>query len=128
MYESEDQVMQKWTRWQVMLALVAGAYAALSPLWTETDDTATWTMVVLGVATVAISLWALAMPEDRISEYALVLMGVLFIASPWVMGFDNIDNMALTAWIVGAVTIIAGVLAMPEVEQRMHMHHRPLTH
>jgi hypothetical protein len=127
-YESEDQVMQKWTRWQVMLALVAGAYAALSPLWTETDDTATWTMVVLGVATVAISLWALAMPEDRISEYALVLMGVLFIASPWVMGFDNIDNMALTAWIVGAVTIIAGVLAMPEVEQRMHMHHRPLTH
>ena len=128
MYESEDQVMQKWTRWQVMLALVAGAYAALSPLWTQTDDTATWTMVVLGVATVAISLWALAMPEDRISEYALVLMGVLFIASPWVMGFDNIDNMALTAWIVGAVTIIAGVLAMPEVEQRMHMHHRPLTH
>lgn len=120
--------MQKWTRWQAWVALLAGAYAALSPLWTDTDTTATRTMVALGVVTAAIALWSLAMSEDRISEYALVLMGVLFIASPWVMGFDNIDNMALTAWIVGAVTVLAGVLEVPQVEQRMHLHHRPITH
>jgi len=120
--------MQKWTRWQALVALLAGAYAALSPLWTDTDTTATRTMVALGVVTAAIALWSLAMSEDRISEYALVLMGVLFIASPWVMGFDNIDNMALTAWIVGAVTVLAGVLEVPEVEQRMHLRHRPITH
>jgi len=120
--------MQKLTRWQVWVALLAGAYAALSPMWTETDNTATWTMVVLGVVTVAVSLWALASPEDRISDYALMLMGALFIASPWVMGFVTIDDMALTAWIVGVVTVIAGVLAMPEVEQRMHIHHRPIAH
>ncbi len=107
---------------------MAGAYAALSPIWTETDNTATWTMVVLGVVTAAVSLWSLAMAEDRISEYALVLLGALFIASPWVMGFDHIDNMALTAWIVGAVTAIAGVLGMPDVEQRMHLRHRPIAH
>jgi len=112
--------MQKWTRWQDWLAFVAGAYAALSPIWTDTDNKATWTMVVLGVVTAAVSLWSLAMPDDRISEFALVLMGVLFIASPWVMGFDNIDNMALTAWIVGGVTAIAGFLGMPEVDHRMH--------
>jgi peptidoglycan/LPS O-acetylase OafA/YrhL len=120
--------MQKWTRWQVWVALLAGAYAALSPIWTETDNTATWTMVVLGVVTAAVSLWSLAMAEDRFSEYALVLVGALFIASPWVMGFDHIDNMALTAWIVGAVTAIAGVLGMPDVEQRMHLRHRPIAH
>ena len=120
--------MQKWTRWQVWVALVAGAYAALSPIWTETESTATWTMVVLGVVTAAVSLWLLARPEDRIAKYTLVLMGVLFIASPWVMGFDHIDNMALTAWIVGAVTVIAGALAMPEVEQRMHLHRGPIAH
>ena len=85
-------------------------------------------MVALGVVTVAIALWSLAMAEDRISEYALVLMGVLFIASPWVMGFDNIDNMAMTAWIVGAVTVLAGVLEVPQVEQRMHMRHGPIAH
>ena len=119
--------MQKWTRWQDWLAFVAGAYAALSPIWTETSNDATWTMVVLGVVTAAIALWSLAMPEDRISEYALVLMGVLFVASPWVMSFDNLDNMALTAWIVGGVTALAGVLGMPEVDRRMH-HHTPIPH
>ena len=120
--------MQKWTRWQAWMALVAGAYAALSPLWTRTNDTATLTMVALGVITAAIALWSLAMAEDRVSEYALVVMGVLFIASPWVMGFERLDAMALTAWIVGAITVIAGVLGMPQVEERMHLHHGPIAH
>lgn len=120
--------MQKWTRWQVWAALLAGAYAALSPIWTDTDDNATRTMVVLGVVTVAVSLWSLAMSEHRISEYALMLMGALFIVSPWAIGFDDIDNMALTAWIVGAVTVVAGVLAMPQLEERMHLHHGPIAH
>lgn len=112
--------MQKWTRWQDWATFVAGGYAALSPLWTDTTNKATWTMIVLGVVTAAVSLWALAMPDDRISEYGLVLLGVLFVAAPWVMGFDNIDNMALTAWIVGAITVIAGALALPQIEHRMH--------
>lgn len=120
--------MQKWNRWPAWLALVAGAYAALSPLWTQTDDTATLTMVALGAVTAAIALWSLAMSEDRISEYALMLMGVLFIASPWVMGFERLDDMALTAWIVGAITVAAGVLALPQIEHRLHMHHGPIAH
>jgi hypothetical protein len=118
--------MQKWTRWQDWVTFVAGVYAALSPIWTDTDTKATWTMVVLGALTALVSLWSLAMQDDRISEYALVLMGVLFIAAPWAMGFDNINNMALTAWIVGGVTAIAGLLTVPEVNERMH--HRPITH
>jgi len=121
-------MQMKWTRWPAWVGLLVGAYAALSPLWTATENTATWTMVVLGVVTAAVSLWMLAMPEDRISEYALMLLGVLFIASPWVMGFEHLDALAMTAWIVGALTIVAGVLAMPEVEERMHLHHRPIAH
>ncbi|KQY62451.1 MULTISPECIES: SPW repeat protein [unclassified Nocardioides] len=120
--------MPKLTRWQALVALLAGAYAALSPLWTDTDDMATWTMVVLGVATMAVSLWSVAMPDDKISEYALVLMGVLFIVAPWVMGFANIDDMALTAWIVGAITLVAGVLEVPQIEHRLHLHHGPIAH
>lgn len=118
--------MQKWTRWQDWVTFVAGGFAALAPLWADTDTTATWTMVILGVVTAAVSLWALAMPEDRISEYGLLLLGVLFIASPWVMGFTDLDNMALTAWIVGAVTVVAGLLALPEIDKRMHR--TPIAH
>jgi hypothetical protein len=119
--------MQKWTRWQVWAALLAGAYAALSPIWTATDDEATQTMVVLGVLTVAVSLWSLATAEHRISEYALMVLGAAFIASPWVMGFDTIDAMAMTAWIVGAVTALAGVLALPQLEEKLHLH-GPIAH
>ena len=36
--------------------------------------------------------------------------------------------MALTAWIVGAVTVVAGVLAMPQVEHKMHLPHGPIAH
>lgn len=120
--------MQKWARWQVWAALAAGAYAALCPIWTDTTDDATWTMVVLGVVTVAVALGSLAMSEDRISEYALMLLGAAFIVSPWVMGFDDVDAMAYTAWIVGAVTAVAGVLALPQLDQRMHTHHGPIAH
>ena len=117
--------MQKWTRWQDWVALVAGIYAALAPIWTETDDAATWTMVVLGVVTAATALWSLAMPGDQIGEYIHVLLGLCFIASPWVMGFDNIDDMALTAWIVGGVVAIAGLATLPEINK---MRHTPIPH
>jgi hypothetical protein len=82
--------------------------------------------VVLGVLTAAAPLWSLVMPDNRISDYGLVLIGVVFVASPWVMGFDDLSSMALTAWVVGAVTAITGLLGMPVVEKRVH--HRPIAH
>ena len=120
--------MQTWTRWQAWVAVVAGACAALSPFFIQTNDNATWTMVVLGVVTAAIALGSMAMAEDRVSEYALMIVGVLFIVSPWVMGFDHLDDMALMAWVVGAVTLVAGVLELPQLENRMHTRHGPIAH
>ena len=35
-----------WTRWQDWVAAVVGAYTALSPIWTVTDQVATTTLVV----------------------------------------------------------------------------------
>jgi hypothetical protein len=42
------------------------------------------------------------------------------------MGFDNIDNMALTAWVAGAVTLVFGILALPGIDKRMHR--TPIAH
>ncbi|QIX27161.1 SPW repeat protein [Nocardioides sp. JQ2195] len=120
--------MKKWTRWQDWVALAAGVYALLSPIWTNTETRATWTMVVLGAAVAVVALWSLAMPGDQIADYALILMGVLLFISPWVMDFATRDNLAMTAWITGAITAVAGVLAMPQIEKRMHPHHRTITH
>jgi hypothetical protein len=57
------------------------------------------------------------------SEGAHAVLGVLFIIAPWVMGFAGIGAMAITAWVVGAATLVAGLLALP-VSNRLH--HQPL--
>ena len=113
--------MQKWTRWQDWVALVVGVYAFLSPIWTATDTAATWTMIVLGVLTAAAALWSLAMPGATISEYAHAVLGVLFFISPWVMGFADLDAMATTAWVVGVITFVVGLWAVPVANQMHHM-------
>lgn len=119
-------MMKNWTRWQSWVALIAGVYTLLSPIWTTTDTTASWTMVVLGVVIAVAALWSMSSPEDRSADYALVILGVLLFISPWVMGFETMDGLALTAWIAGVVTALSGVLAVPQIEQRMH--HHSVTH
>ncbi|MGZ4427328.1 MAG: SPW repeat protein [Nocardioidaceae bacterium] len=109
--------MQKWSRWQDYVALVAGAYAVLSPIWTDTTTKATWTMIVLGVITAGVSVRSLIKPADVISEGAHAVLGVLFFISPWVMGFSGTSAMAWTAWIVGVVTFAVGLWALPETNK-----------
>jgi hypothetical protein len=115
--------MQRWTRWQDWVALAAGAYAVLAPIWTPTTTAATWTMVVLGLLTVAASLRTLSTPGDVYSEGAHAVLGVLFFVSPWVMRFTDMNALAITAWVVGIVTAAAGLWALPESNR---LHHQPL--
>jgi uncharacterized membrane protein YiaA len=119
--------MKKWTRWQDWVALVAGVYAFLSPIWTETTDTATTTMIVLGVITALVSLWALAMPGAVESEWVHGGLGVLFFIAPWVLGFSDTTGIAWTAWVVGVVTFVMGVWAIPE-STKVHRGHLAASH
>ena len=112
--------MRRWTRWQDWVALVVGVYAALAPIWTETDNKTTWTMVILGAVTAVVSVWSLAMPDDRISEYIHAALGVLFFVSPWAMQFTDLNAMSYTAWAVGLITFVMGVWALPQVQERLH--------
>lgn len=112
----------KSMRWQDGVALLAGAFAALTPLWMDTTDKTTWTMVVLGACTVLASLWSMYRPEDEASEYAQALLGVLFFISPWVMDFRTLDDMAMTAYVVGAIVFVAGAWASFEAYRLHHPH------
>jgi hypothetical protein len=112
--------MRKWTRWQDWVALVAGVYAFLSPLWTQTTTRATWTMVVLGVLLAANALWALAAPGAVASEYIHAALGLLMFVSPWVLGFAGITPMAWTAWIVGLIALATGIWAIPYSNRAHH--------
>jgi len=105
---------EKWTRPQDWVACAAGVYALLSPIWTTTTRDATTAMVVLGIVTTMVALWSLAMPGAVIPDGLVALLGVLFFISPWVLGFHDMTGMAWTAWIVGVVTFVAGLAALPE--------------
>ena len=102
--------MRKWTHPQDFVALIAGVYAALSPIWTTTTTKATWTMVVLGVLTAGLAIVSLARPDMMSSEGALAVLGIAFIVAPWVMSFSGTSYRALawTSWIVGIVTLAVG--------------------
>ncbi|MEP7035843.1 MAG: SPW repeat protein [Dermatophilaceae bacterium] len=95
-----------------LAALVAGVYAALSPIWTNnpTDSNkGVYTMIGLGVITAALAIAALYRSNGTV-DGLIALMGVLFLISPWVMGFTDqaYRPMAWTAWIVGVVSLVAG--------------------
>ena len=103
--------MSKWTHPQGLAALIAGIYAMLSPIWTThpEDNKAMYTMVGLGAITAVLALMSLARPGRVALEGLVALMGLLFIISPWVMGFSTgFMAFAWTAWIVGIVTLVAG--------------------
>jgi hypothetical protein len=90
---------------QDFIVLIAGAYALLSPIWTTTESRATTTMIVLGAVTVVLSVIELVRPDMLSVEGVTALMGLLFIISPWVMGFSDTKPMAWTAWVVGALDL-----------------------
>lgn len=112
--------MKKWTRWQDWVALVAGVYAILSPIWTTTVTAATGTLVLLGIVVVLVALASLAEPDAVVAQGLMAGVGVVVFISPWVMGFHATTGMAWTAWIVGAVSFLAGLAALPESNKAYH--------
>ncbi|HEY2041768.1 MAG TPA: SPW repeat protein [Jatrophihabitans sp.] len=120
--------MRRWTRWQDWAALVVGVYAFLSPIWTTTVGKATTTMIILGVITALAALWSLATPDAMVPDGLVALLGVLFFISPWVIGFHATSGIAWTAWVVGIVTFVAGLWALPESNRLRHGGHIAAQH
>lgn len=118
---------KKWTRPQDWAALIAGLYALVSPIWTTSTSDATTAMIVLGIVTAIVAVWSLAMPGAVIPDGLVALLGVLFFISPWVLGFETVTAMAWTAWVVGVVTFVAGLAALPE-SRKIHQSHVSAQH
>jgi uncharacterized membrane protein HdeD (DUF308 family) len=102
-----------WTRWQDWVEVVVGAVAALSPIWVTTSTAAMWTLIILGALIAIDGLVSLAQPGLVASEWVQMVLGVLLFISPWVMGFTAMSSASWSAWIIGALTLIAGGLSLP---------------
>ncbi|MDN3358730.1 SPW repeat protein [Actinomadura sp. DC4] len=106
--------MKAWTRWQDWVAVVAGVYAILSPIWVSTthEGGAVASLIVLGALLVITGLYSLARATTLSSvaaQWLLVLWGVLLFVAPWVITYTSHSGAAWTSWIVGVIGVLAGL-------------------
>ena len=113
--------MRPWTRLQDWGMLIAGLYAAVSPLWVNTtgERDAFWALIVLGALLALTALFSLAMPGVVATEWLAVLFGVLLFVAPWVLTYTERVGASWTSWVVGAIAILLGGSAIP-ASNRVH--------
>jgi hypothetical protein len=117
--------MKAWSRWQDWVTLVAGLYAALSTIWVDGASGATPTLIVLGALIVITSLVSLARPGVVATEWILALWGVLLFIAPWVMTYTQGSGASWTSWVVGVVTVVLSLTAVPASRAA---HHQVIPH
>jgi uncharacterized membrane protein HdeD (DUF308 family) len=107
--------MRPWTRPQDFATLIAGAYAALSPIWVNTtgERDAFWALIALGALLAAAALVSLALPGVVATEALTVLFGVLLFVAPWVLTYTDHAAAAWTSWVVGAIAVVLAGSALP---------------
>jgi hypothetical protein len=114
------------SRAQDVAAVALGAITALTPLWVDTNDAATWSLIVLGILIAASGLAQMLSPELSIIDVVMGVLGFLLLLSPWVMGYAEYSGAAWTAWVIGALTMVVAFAALPAVNGMMHGH--PVAH
>ncbi|MEU8896533.1 SPW repeat protein [Nocardia sp. NPDC048505] len=102
------------------LAVILGAFAALSTLWVATNDNAFWALIVLGVLIALAGLVRWRRASMVALGYAMALFGALLFLSPWVLDFTDYFGASWTAWVVGVATVVVAVAALPAVSGRLH--------
>ncbi|SDC60683.1 SPW repeat domain-containing protein [Actinokineospora iranica] len=115
----EIDSVRPWTRPHDWAEVVLGVVALASPLWTDTNNAAMWTMIVLGALVALDGLLSLARPDMVAGEAVQIVLGGLMFLAPWVMGYTELSAISWMSWIIGALTVIAGAAALP-VAQAAH--------
>jgi uncharacterized membrane protein HdeD (DUF308 family) len=108
--------VRPWTRPFDWAEVVFGVVAALSFLVFDYDNTALWTMIILGALIALDGLLSLAMPGMIYGEAVQIVLGVLLFISPWVMGYTDFTGLSWMSWIVGVLTVIVGAAALPAAQ------------
>jgi uncharacterized membrane protein HdeD (DUF308 family) len=113
--------MRPWTRLQDWAALIAGLFAALSPIWVSTtgERDAFWALIVLGALLAIAALLSLALPGVVATEWLTVLVGVLLFVAPWVLTYTDRVGASWTSWVVGVIAVALGGSSLP-ASNRVH--------
>jgi uncharacterized membrane protein HdeD (DUF308 family) len=113
---TDTTAVRPWTRPYDWAEVVLGLVAVLSPIWTDTNNAAMWTMIVLGALVAVDGLVSLAMPGLIYGEAVQIVLGVLMFISPWVMSYTEFTGISWTSWVIGVLTVVAGAVAFPAAQ------------
>ena len=113
--------MRPWTRLQDWGMLIAGLYAAVSPIWVNTtgERDAFWALIVLGVLLAVTALFSLSMPGIVVTEWLTVGFGVVLFVAPWVLTYTDRSAASWTSWVVGVIAVVLGGFSVPS-SNRIH--------
>ncbi|MEV0166943.1 SPW repeat protein [Nonomuraea fuscirosea] len=117
--------MKAWSRWQDWATLVAGLYAALSPIWVAGASGAAPSLIVLGALIVLTSIAALAGPGAVATEWLNALWGVLLFIAPWAITYTQGQGASWTSWVIGVLTVALSLTALPASRAA---HHQAVQH
>lgn len=107
------QENRTWTRWVEIVALVAGAVLALSPIWVSVGANGIATMIVLGALIFLAGLFGVAVSSGQVpASWSNLILGVLTFIAPWVIGYYHAPGAAWTSWVVGVVAFIVGLVTL----------------
>jgi hypothetical protein len=102
-----------FTRWAEVVALVAGAVLALSPIWVSVDASGIATLIVLGSLLFLGGLLGAATPSGRaIAGWSNLVLGVLTFIAPWVIGYHAAAGAAWTSWVIGVIAFVVGLVVL----------------
>jgi predicted MFS family arabinose efflux permease len=108
--------------------LLIGIWLIISPwvLGTVASTTSTVVLVIMGIALVVFSAWALFQLENRAAELWHVFLGVLLFVLPWIFSYTGTHGEAWNSWIFGVVVAILSLITMPMINgmhRREQQHH-----
>ncbi|MDA8369606.1 MAG: SPW repeat protein [Nocardiopsaceae bacterium] len=111
-------------RWEDWAALAAGITVVISWIWHGMIGPPTAVMFLVGVGTAFSAVLSITRPGLIATEAVMFVLGVLLFVLPWLLEFTHEGAAAWTAWILGPVIAVLGVIGVP---MAIAAHGRPAT-
>ncbi|MFL1432628.1 MULTISPECIES: SPW repeat protein [unclassified Nocardiopsis] len=99
------------------VAIAAGLALGLSFVWHGMYGFSGGALFVLGLGVIMAAVISLTRPGALSGEIAVLAIGVLVFAMPWLLGYTHLPLAAWTAWIIGAGLAALGAYGLVQARQ-----------
>ncbi|CAL9539267.1 hypothetical protein SUDANB121_04221 [Nocardiopsis dassonvillei] len=94
------------------VAIAAGLALGLSFIWHGMYGFSGGALFVLGLGVIMAAVISLTRPGAIFGEVAVLAIGVLVFAMPWLLGYTHLPLAAWTAWIIGGGIAVLGAYGL----------------